>query len=131
MSGTRAAAAAAAAALAAAASASASSNDRAPHPAATAGAGGGGLKRLRSEPGGNRATVVLGAQWGDEGKGKVVDLLATEADIVCRCQVGRMQVAAAAMMRLARWVANVSAGSCCPAVFQCVVLKEDLSPPTP
>lgn len=45
-----------------------------------------GQKRLRSD-GGNKVTVVLGAQWGDEGKGKVVDLLATEADIVCRCQV--------------------------------------------
>lgn len=32
-------------------------------------------------------TVVLGAQWGDEGKGKVVDMLASETDIVCRCQV--------------------------------------------
>lgn len=31
--------------------------------------------------------LFLGAQWGDEGKGKVVDMLATEADIVCRCQV--------------------------------------------
>lgn len=37
---------------------------------------------------GNRVTVVLGAQWGDEGKGKVVDLLAQDADMVCRCQVG-------------------------------------------
>lgn len=59
------------------------SNDRTSHPGA-----GGGLKRARSEPGGNKVTVVLGAQWGDEGKGKVVDLLATESDIVCRCQVG-------------------------------------------
>ncbi|KFM75997.1 Adenylosuccinate synthetase, partial [Stegodyphus mimosarum] len=33
-------------------------------------------------------TVVLGAQWGDEGKGKVVDMLACNADIVCRCQGG-------------------------------------------
>ncbi|XP_046402486.1 adenylosuccinate synthetase [Ischnura elegans] len=33
-------------------------------------------------------TVVVGAQWGDEGKGKVVDMLAREADIVCRCQGG-------------------------------------------
>ncbi len=32
-------------------------------------------------------TVVLGGQWGDEGKGKLVDLLAVEADMVCRCQV--------------------------------------------
>uniref|UniRef100_A0A8C5MBH4 Adenylosuccinate synthetase n=1 Tax=Leptobrachium leishanense TaxID=445787 RepID=A0A8C5MBH4_9ANUR len=36
----------------------------------------------------NKVTVVLGAQWGDEGKGKVVDLLAQDADIVCRCQGG-------------------------------------------
>ncbi|MEK7500733.1 MAG: adenylosuccinate synthetase, partial [Patescibacteria group bacterium] len=28
--------------------------------------------------------VVVGAQWGDEGKGKVVDLLAAQADIVAR-----------------------------------------------
>ncbi|KAG8444536.1 hypothetical protein GDO86_009627 [Hymenochirus boettgeri] len=37
---------------------------------------------------GNKVTVVLGAQWGDEGKGKLVDLLAQDADIVCRCQGG-------------------------------------------
>uniref|UniRef100_A0A8C5HK54 Adenylosuccinate synthetase n=1 Tax=Gouania willdenowi TaxID=441366 RepID=A0A8C5HK54_GOUWI len=37
---------------------------------------------------GNKVTVVLGAQWGDEGKGKVVDLLAQDADMVCRCQGG-------------------------------------------
>ncbi|XP_048884343.1 adenylosuccinate synthase, like [Brienomyrus brachyistius] len=42
---------------------------------------------LKSEPL-NKVTVVLGAQWGDEGKGKVVDLLAMDADIVCRCQGG-------------------------------------------
>ncbi|CAH2242993.1 jg19436 [Pararge aegeria aegeria] len=36
----------------------------------------------------NKVTVVLGAQWGDEGKGKVVDLLAINSDIVCRCQGG-------------------------------------------
>jgi len=32
--------------------------------------------------------VILGAQWGDEGKGKIVDLLCQNADVVCRCQVG-------------------------------------------
>ena len=31
--------------------------------------------------------VILGAQWGDEGKGKIVDLLCQKADVVCRCQV--------------------------------------------
>lgn len=34
-----------------------------------------------------KVTVVLGAQWGDEGKGKLVDILSTNADLVCRCQV--------------------------------------------
>lgn len=32
--------------------------------------------------------VVIGTQWGDEGKGKIVDLLAQEADIVARFQGG-------------------------------------------
>jgi adenylosuccinate synthase len=34
------------------------------------------------------ATVVVGSQWGDEGKGRVVDLLAAEADLVVRYQGG-------------------------------------------
>ncbi|HEY2955319.1 MAG TPA: adenylosuccinate synthase [Candidatus Eisenbacteria bacterium] len=33
-------------------------------------------------------TVVVGAQWGDEGKGKIVDALAAEADVVARYQGG-------------------------------------------
>ena len=33
-------------------------------------------------------TVVVGAQWGDEGKGKVVDFLAKDADIIARYQGG-------------------------------------------
>lgn len=32
--------------------------------------------------------VVLGAQWGDEGKGKIVDLMSEDADIVVRYQGG-------------------------------------------
>jgi adenylosuccinate synthase len=32
--------------------------------------------------------VVVGAQWGDEGKGKLTDLLAGEMDVVCRYQGG-------------------------------------------
>src|ERR1700744_2250857 len=32
--------------------------------------------------------IVLGAQWGDEGKGKIVDLLAEHFDIVARYQGG-------------------------------------------
>lgn len=33
-------------------------------------------------------TVILGAQWGDEGKGKLSDILAAEADICARCAGG-------------------------------------------
>ncbi len=33
-------------------------------------------------------TVIVGAQWGDEGKGKIVDLLAQDSDVVCRYQGG-------------------------------------------
>ena len=32
--------------------------------------------------------VIVGAQWGDEGKGKVVDLLAEDADAIIRFQGG-------------------------------------------
>lgn len=32
--------------------------------------------------------VIIGAQWGDEGKGKIVDVLAEEVDIVARYQGG-------------------------------------------
>ena len=31
-------------------------------------------------------TVVVGAQWGDEGKGKLVDIVSANVDIVARCQ---------------------------------------------
>ena len=32
--------------------------------------------------------VVVGAQWGDEGKGKIVDWLSERADVICRFQGG-------------------------------------------
>lgn len=32
--------------------------------------------------------VVLGAQWGDEGKGKLVDILCDDIDVCARCQGG-------------------------------------------
>src|SRR5439155_1044881 len=40
---------------------------------------------------GNRAmanTILVGAQWGDEGKGKIIDVLTGQADIVVRTQGG-------------------------------------------
>ncbi len=33
-------------------------------------------------------TVVIGSQWGDEGKAKVVDFLTLDADVVVRFQGG-------------------------------------------
>jgi adenylosuccinate synthase len=35
-----------------------------------------------------KTVAVVGTQWGDEGKGKIVDLLATDADVVVRFQGG-------------------------------------------
>lgn len=36
----------------------------------------------------NRADLIVGVQWGDEGKGKIVDMLSANYDMVCRCQGG-------------------------------------------
>ncbi len=35
-----------------------------------------------------RVTVLVGCQWGDEGKGKIVDILSEKYDIVTRFQGG-------------------------------------------
>ena len=35
-----------------------------------------------------KTVAVVGAQWGDEGKGKIVDMLAADADVVVRFQGG-------------------------------------------
>jgi adenylosuccinate synthase len=35
-----------------------------------------------------KTVAVVGSQWGDEGKGKVVDLLAADADVIVRFQGG-------------------------------------------
>lgn len=45
---------------------------------------GSGLSRIGSL---SQVSGVLGCQWGDEGKGKLVDILAKHFDIVARCQV--------------------------------------------
>ncbi len=33
--------------------------------------------------------VVIGAQWGDEGKGRIVDLISEKVDIIVRYQGGK------------------------------------------
>lgn len=35
-----------------------------------------------------KTLVIIGTQWGDEGKGKITDYLAQQADVVCRFQGG-------------------------------------------
>ncbi|MDR2099647.1 MAG: adenylosuccinate synthase [Campylobacteraceae bacterium] len=35
-----------------------------------------------------KADLIVGAQWGDEGKGKIVDMMAQDYDVVCRYQGG-------------------------------------------
>ncbi len=35
-----------------------------------------------------KADLIVGVQWGDEGKGKIVDMLAQKYDMVCRSQGG-------------------------------------------
>ena len=34
------------------------------------------------------SVVVVGTQWGDEGKGKIVDVLSDKADVIVRFQGG-------------------------------------------
>lgn len=46
-----------------------------------------GTKVARKASGGS-CTVVVGCQWGDEGKGKIVDVLAKDVDVVARYQGG-------------------------------------------
>lgn len=43
-----------------------------------------GVNRVESL---SQVSAVLGSQWGDEGKGKLVDILAKHFDVVARCQV--------------------------------------------
>jgi adenylosuccinate synthase len=40
------------------------------------------------ERNGSRCVVIVGSQWGDEGKGKIVDVLAEDVDVVARYQGG-------------------------------------------
>ena len=39
-----------------------------------------------------KVDVLLGLQWGDEGKGKIVDVLTPQYDIIARFQGGPMPV---------------------------------------
>ncbi|CAB4320088.1 unnamed protein product [Prunus armeniaca] len=56
-----------------------------PSPLSVSGSPNQGLSRIESL---TQVSGVLGCQWGDEGKGKLVDILAQHFDIVARCQGG-------------------------------------------
>ena len=34
------------------------------------------------------SSVIIGTQWGDEGKGKIIDIMAAKADVVVRSSGG-------------------------------------------
>jgi adenylosuccinate synthase len=71
------------------------------------------------------ATVVVGAQWGDEGKGKIVDLLAQESDVVCRYQggpnAGHTIIAGGETFKLRILPSGVVSGKVCVIGAGCVV----------
>jgi adenylosuccinate synthase len=77
------------------------------------------------------ATVVVGAQWGDEGKGKIVDLLAQESDVVCRYQggpnAGHTIVAAGETWKLRQLPSGVVSGTTSVIGAGCVVDPEVLA----
>ena len=80
-------------------------------------------------------TVVLGAQWGDEGKGKVTDFFASSADLVVRFQggnnAGHTIVVGADKIALSLTPSGVLYPNCVPVIGSgCVVdlgfLKKEL-----
>jgi adenylosuccinate synthase len=73
-------------------------------------------------------TVVVGAQWGDEGKGKIVDLLAQDSDLVCRYQggpnAGHTIIADGETFKIRQIPSGVIAGRTCVIGAGCVVDPE-------
>jgi adenylosuccinate synthase len=74
------------------------------------------------------ATVIVGAQWGDEGKGKIVDLLAQDSDLVCRYQggpnAGHTIVVDGDTFKIRQFPSGVLRGKTCVIGAGCVVDPE-------
>ncbi len=74
--------------------------------------------------------MIVGAQWGDEGKGKIVDLLAQSADLVCRYQggpnAGHTVVVGDATYKIRQIPTGIIAGKRCAIGAGCVVDPEVL-----
>jgi adenylosuccinate synthase len=75
-------------------------------------------------------TIVVGAQWGDEGKGKIVDLLAQSADLVCRYNggpnAGHTIVVGEDTFKLRHLPSGIVSGKECVIGAGCVVDPEEL-----
>ena len=54
------------------------------------------------------ATVVIGGQWGDEGKGRIVDLLAQRATVIARYSAGSSSSSARRRLMETSGVVSVS-----------------------
>src|SRR5919201_2044467 len=71
------------------------------------------------------ATVIVGAQWGDGGKGKIVDLLARSCELVCRYNggpnAGHTIVAAGETYKLRHIPSGILWGKECVIGAGCVV----------
>ncbi len=69
--------------------------------------------------------MIVGAQWGDEGKGKIVDLLAQHSDVVCRYQggpnAGHTIVVADETYKIRQIPSGVITGKTCVIGAGCVV----------
>jgi adenylosuccinate synthase len=76
------------------------------------------------------ATVIVGAQWGDEGKGKIVDLLAQRSDLVCRYQggpnAGHTIRVGTDVFKLRHLPSGIIAGKECAIGAGCVVDAQEL-----
>ena len=72
-----------------------------------------GSSATRNDGAGKKSevAVILGAQWGDEGKGKIVDLLCQGADVVCRCQVSTVGGKVTATCSIVLFSRSVHAGA--------------------
>ena len=72
--------------------------------------------------------MIVGAQWGDEGKGKIVDLLAQHCDIVCRYQggpnAGHTVIVAGETFKFRQMPSGIVAGKQCVLGAGCVIDPE-------
>lgn len=76
-----------------------------------------------------KVCIVLGTQWGDEGKGKLVDILAQQYDVIARAQVRSLARRASGMLKILSTTCipmSFIAAACrpCGSTFEACVLHE-------